>query len=292
MATIRFTLETITPLFLRGHDNKTPELRPPSVKGLLRYWWRASQVLPVSDLREKEAKLFGSASGETGGRSTVIVRIPPASLERGTFQPLPHPGGNNFRQEAFSPRQQFEVILRRTPRCPVSLERVGEIALLAFSLGGLGMRSRRGFGALQVRAIDDTPVDSAEPLLQEVRNVLASGNGQYEIAEDRIRRTGDRKPPYPWIRSVEEGKRRFEYASRAVTHIGEVTHRHTAKYDGADYAGSALGQRFASPVYVTVKHSPDGFWPLATMLHVPEATSKKLRGPDTRAEFKNAVLHE
>jgi hypothetical protein len=169
---------------------------------------------------------------------------------------------------------------------------VGETALLAFSLGGLGMRSRRGFGAVQVRAIDDTPVDSADALLTDVRDVLVSGNGQYNRTEGRIRCTGDHEPPYPWIRSVEKGTRRFEYASRAVTHIGEVTHRHTAKHDGADYTGSALGQRFASPVYVTVKQGPDGFWPLATMLHVPEATSRKLREPDTRDEFKNAVLHE
>ncbi len=41
MKSIKFTLETITPLFLAGADGQTPELRPPSIKGMMRFWWRA-----------------------------------------------------------------------------------------------------------------------------------------------------------------------------------------------------------------------------------------------------------
>ncbi|MBK8563977.1 MAG: type III-B CRISPR module RAMP protein Cmr1 [Saprospiraceae bacterium] len=38
MKTITFTCKTITPMFLNGADGQTPELRPSSIKGVLRYW--------------------------------------------------------------------------------------------------------------------------------------------------------------------------------------------------------------------------------------------------------------
>ncbi|OPX29474.1 MAG: type III-B CRISPR module RAMP protein Cmr1 [Candidatus Omnitrophica bacterium 4484_171] len=41
MKTITFECETITPMFLAGADGRTPELRPPSIKGAMRFWWRA-----------------------------------------------------------------------------------------------------------------------------------------------------------------------------------------------------------------------------------------------------------
>jgi len=34
----------ITPLFMAGADGKTPELRPPSFKGMMRFWWRAMRA--------------------------------------------------------------------------------------------------------------------------------------------------------------------------------------------------------------------------------------------------------
>lgn len=47
-------LETVTPMFLHGHDNKILELRPPPFKALFRYWWRAvsNNVLAASQSLE------------------------------------------------------------------------------------------------------------------------------------------------------------------------------------------------------------------------------------------------
>ena len=41
MNTITFELETITPMFMAGADGETFELRPSSIKGDMRFWWRA-----------------------------------------------------------------------------------------------------------------------------------------------------------------------------------------------------------------------------------------------------------
>ncbi len=47
MRSITFECETITPMFLARADGKTPELRPPSIKGLMRFWWRAMNATHV-----------------------------------------------------------------------------------------------------------------------------------------------------------------------------------------------------------------------------------------------------
>ena len=36
-----FECETITPMFMYEADGITPELRPASIKGVMRFWWRA-----------------------------------------------------------------------------------------------------------------------------------------------------------------------------------------------------------------------------------------------------------
>ncbi|MBK9462163.1 MAG: type III-B CRISPR module RAMP protein Cmr1 [Sphingobacteriales bacterium] len=54
MHTITFTCETITPMFLSGANQDVPELRPPSIKGALRFWWRAMNGhLSLGDLRNR-----------------------------------------------------------------------------------------------------------------------------------------------------------------------------------------------------------------------------------------------
>ncbi|MBA4369031.1 MAG: type III-B CRISPR module RAMP protein Cmr1, partial [Desulfobacterium sp.] len=54
--TKEFEVEIVTPMFLGGSDPKKAELRAPSVKGALRFWWRA---LYGSDNLEKMKKREG-----------------------------------------------------------------------------------------------------------------------------------------------------------------------------------------------------------------------------------------
>jgi CRISPR-associated protein Cmr1 len=82
MHTITFTCEVLTPLFLNGADGRTPELRAPSIKGALRFWWRALHGhLPLkahsgltTDLKSLETQIFGG-SGDQVQRSKVLVQV-------------------------------------------------------------------------------------------------------------------------------------------------------------------------------------------------------------------------
>ena len=96
MQTISATYRVTTPMFLGGAEQQA-ELRLPSFKGMLRFWWRAmawDRVKEVSRLRDEEAALFGS-SDERVGQSKVLLRLdrnttiapalsPPEQLKDGT----------------------------------------------------------------------------------------------------------------------------------------------------------------------------------------------------------------
>jgi len=69
-----FECETITPMFLAGADGKTPELRAPSIKGALRFWWRAMNGnKSIEKLKIEEANIFGGTE-TVQGKSKVIIR--------------------------------------------------------------------------------------------------------------------------------------------------------------------------------------------------------------------------
>ena len=73
MSGLQVELETVTPLYMGGAFQQ-PEFRIPSVKGLLRYWYRALDP----KFRERESVIFGSASTRQSGFLMRLVESPSA----------------------------------------------------------------------------------------------------------------------------------------------------------------------------------------------------------------------
>lgn len=76
MQRVSVQLQLVTPLFLAGADPRgQPELRAPSLRGLLRFWLRAllGGVLNGQPhmVFQKECRVFGS----TDSASPVVVRL-------------------------------------------------------------------------------------------------------------------------------------------------------------------------------------------------------------------------
>jgi CRISPR-associated protein Cmr1 len=72
MKSEEFELEVVTPMFISGADPTKNELRAPTFKGLLRWWWRAlNGNLPIVDLKEREEDIFGS----TNRRSSFSIQV-------------------------------------------------------------------------------------------------------------------------------------------------------------------------------------------------------------------------
>ena len=177
MLTVR--LETVTPLFLAGADPRgAPELRAASVRGALRFWLRALLGGVIGDgnlneLRKAESAVFGS----TDSASPVVVRVHhPDVLRTVSFSQLTewdnrtrHYGKPGIAYLFFAARGtrteperhaiqagtsfDIELLLRPGAKNVHAFEQAYAALWLLKHLGGIGARSRRGAGSLQVKRI-------------------------------------------------------------------------------------------------------------------------------------------
>jgi len=82
MTSSKHEFDILTPCFAGGVEPSSglAELRPASIRGLLRWWFRV-----IGGTSREEAEVFGCAAGSTGSASSVIVRV---SGVEGTKTPL------------------------------------------------------------------------------------------------------------------------------------------------------------------------------------------------------------
>jgi CRISPR-associated protein Cmr1 len=159
------TYTLITPLFGGGVEPREADpvsvVRATEVRGQLRFWWRALRGWQakgsLEELRNLEGALFGSA-GE-GGASPVAVEV--EVLERGEDVEVAQYGravqwylGFPLRGEGGWALVKKSVAFRLRLRFPERVKSLNlaeelEAALWAWeTFGGIGARTRRGFGAL------------------------------------------------------------------------------------------------------------------------------------------------
>ena len=170
-------LEVVTPILGGSYQTRTIDdvdvIRVPSVRGHLRFWWRAlyaPQYMDGDALHQREGVLWGRAATDSGGRSAVELRI---SVEHvgGTDDSniRLYPGqGQQATPGAYAlwparaerrnnippaPRRQPGTQFRLTAKVAGNEEDEAEVrnALRAWILfGGYGGRTRRGLGSLKV----------------------------------------------------------------------------------------------------------------------------------------------
>lgn len=171
------TLETVTPMFLAGADKEKPELRAPSFMGALRYWTRAALGGVLGDnnldaLKKAEEEVWGS----TNGTGAVRLQVIPVSFTQVPEDPLPHKTKRDgrskpqFPYESVPTKTSFQLVLSQFN----DLEKTWEMGLTALFLmttyGGVGRRSRRGWGSLVIKQI--TPLQNVFPRDKQFVRVL------------------------------------------------------------------------------------------------------------------------
>ena len=199
MKRIKAKFEVVTPCFLGGANHeKEAELRLPSIKGSLRFWWRAlnyAQIAQkknnglIASLREKEGKLFGTSDpGKDKGQSSLIMRLnaesqKPLEIKAGEVL-SDKPGkvvGIGARylgygvMEAFASKKQgtqageltrpclkapFEFTLQIGAREQKHLDEILPALKLLGLLGGLGSKSRKGYGSLNLMELKSDGIDA------------------------------------------------------------------------------------------------------------------------------------
>lgn len=284
MQSATFTCEVITPMFMAGADGTTPELRAPSIKGVMRYWWRAiSGHLRLAELKAQEGAIFG----DTGGRSLFTINVETVSIKTGKARPTPH--RRSFEQDCMLPGSTFEVVLR----VPVettdwNINKCKALFELTCLLGDFGKRARRGMGSVDIQSCSDPEWQKKPTTLEHILALLNFFSPYYTIDKDKIKNGFNGSMDYyPWIRNIQIG----EPDPGILQKISETTHKLHAQNRNVYEAslGHASFGRFASPVYVSVVKG--SLKPLITTLNtIPDRDSRdiSLRLQD---EFKNNLLN-
>ena len=298
METITFTCKVITPMFLAGADGQTPELRAPSIKGAMRFWWRALNGHLVvkkdgrwdySELKRQEGEIFGG-TGEKASRSSFSLQVSFDDSVIWDGVPLVPHDQRKGRQDAFAPKQAFTITLR-IPNHDNKIETLRSLMILGSILGGVGKRSRRGMGGFTIdriaqgeRDLDYTKPNKVEALLPLIQKVV--GENRFAIQNNTIVNLSSSTPDYPFVKTIEIGRsdsRILEKISRSTHEVKESDYR---AYEAS--LGHASQGRFASPVYVSVI---EGNQPVVTTLNtVPNGGDGYKISRNLQDTFKQKIL--
>lgn len=156
----------VTPCFLQGAEQSSAELRVPSVKGILRFWWRAWSYAQfagdIEKLKHKENQIFGSSDSKYG-QSRLLMR-----LDEGGFKPqgvardriLRNKEGLEYlsygldsSRRCLWSSKQYNFNLRLIARNDKEIDEIIPALKLLGMLGGVGGRVRKGFGSLTLTKI-------------------------------------------------------------------------------------------------------------------------------------------
>lgn len=128
---------------------KFAEMRIPSLKGLLRYWWRSlQQEVSPQQLLTKEQALFGGTGSSSGKKSLVSLTIQPSMKSTAKAPICPHK--RMAMSYAIEPKQQFSISLRVLKKDQQYFDLFMAYLRFMMMISGFGQRARRGAGAVQM----------------------------------------------------------------------------------------------------------------------------------------------
>lgn len=193
MKRIDKTYKIITPMFIGDANQNLTDLRPPSIKGALRFWWRALNwgrffkgdiAQALRDLHEQEGKLFGQAAREgveTGQASFLLQLSEQPKLIREKDWPQNQTGSGYLgyglmkdntqpHREGFKENTKFSLSLIFKPNTSTeNINSIKETLEIWGLLGGLGARSRRGFGS-----ISESSLMNKEEYIKKINTLLSN----------------------------------------------------------------------------------------------------------------------
>ena len=178
------TLEVITPVFMSGANQSVPELRAASFKGALRYWFRAMMgnvTKNIDKLKSVEADIFGSTEKTSNliiyiaDKREDIYRITEnndTEVKDGiaylgyAFVKWTKGKGFVWKKPYYIPVLggkgtyfAIKFIFRRFDVWKRYRNAIEASLWLLSHFGGLGARTRRGFGSIRCRDIDSSWLD-------------------------------------------------------------------------------------------------------------------------------------
>jgi CRISPR-associated protein Cmr1 len=301
MNTLIATYRVVTPMFLGGADPKSPpkEIRTPSIKGALRFWWRAAAwrrgVESIQQLRRDESELFGS-TGTGQSRVRLQVRIQgevrpgnaASAWGAGSWQNYTGYGLKDASRFAIGHGTVFDLhCLCRKETTTDQQNQIIEAVKLLGLIGGLGSRSRNGWGSVTLASISGamswTAPRDADSLRGEIKTVLGIGRSPNRPSFTAISDLADFEVGHGF-QSPDKAQEKLGSAYRA--HVQNVPKndyrwqfgipRKSSKHPSLNNA-----DRRAKPLFLHV-HQPDESAPA-----IPLALYLPAQFMPTQAEFPN-----
>ena len=275
MQTVTFTCETITPMFLNGAYGDNPELRAPSIKGALRFWWRAMNGhLTLEKLKNTEGVLFGNTERRSSFSMKIVEKEP---LRIKSEFVLPHKE-RSFTKQAIQVGQKFDIVFY----CPkdATTQLIKNLFPLCCALGGFGGRSRRGFGGIKITN-GQYPV-TLEAILQLLNELVPQ---KFILKDNAIHYLATQRHEYPYIEKIEIGRAN----SNLTRKIGQATHEMNGiagKYHYSRAVGSA-SPRFSTPIYVSALETRNGLQSIVVTLHTPNVDKQIVQ---IQEQLKSKIL--
>ncbi len=190
----------ITPLFGGGVEKQVADpvtvVRAPEIRGHLRFWWRATRgfAFPTYDaMREREETIWGSS--EIPSKVSISVSTDPAKTRKGTDYVVRNrnnqivPAGDissPISYAAFPLRENRDAVVREGIAFEITLtypkDQAADVnsAIWAWeTFGGIGGRTRRGFGAVHLNDLNGQPLPpSTESSIREAfeKHVVVTEN--------------------------------------------------------------------------------------------------------------------
>lgn len=265
MTKYAFRLTALSPWFLNGAEPRgQPELRASAVRGGLRYWLRAvkgAETTNLAKIWDVESATFGS----TGRGSAVTVRVFGKTPPIDRVAMMPHRTERQSFTAAIMPMYAATLELVTRPGLVLPADALAALKIWSL-LGGIGKRSRRMFGAVDVRAnADDTPwyapptsPAALSQIIQETLTEVVKPVGQPAI------------PPFPTLHPqhswVIVGRQVYENALDANVDLFRELLR-TSRFRASEQTfGQATGGRRSSPLIAQVRWGGEGVVPVLTAL--------------------------
>jgi len=309
MDKIECEIEILTPMFLGGApqaiDSKPElELRLQSVKGVLRYWYRA--LIGPEYVSSKESDLFGS-SDEKIGVSKIKIKTGKKKLTlydktqfpeikdymfnhptQGFFiNPLnylaygPVDNKRQIARKAFSPGSKFDLVFFLRGCTKEQRIEFIKTLFLWLNFGGLGSRSRKGYGAIKLLNDDtvfqgqdwftkDNPINTLRQLMSNILSAEDSYKKTYSYIDKDTKLWISKKEGDSWDRCLSMLGRDYHKWKQTLSVANEREILGTPLLHGSlNYAH----KRRASPYFLTVFKLADSYYKYG-VLHIPSDYSK------------------
>ncbi|PID64644.1 MAG: type III-B CRISPR module RAMP protein Cmr1 [Gammaproteobacteria bacterium] len=311
---IKAEYRIVTPMFIGDAEQKATGISPASIKGALRFWWRAlnwgrfrkeasSDQKALQVLHQQEGDLFGSAAEKNPRQSRFAVRVKadnipapkddwPKSqsdsgyLGMGLWQSGKKEKGNfQAARQYLSEGINFTVeIIIHPSLSKDSVQSLKDTIVIFGLLGGLGSRTRRAFGSVALLTLDQNScrLDSVQCYKDAVIDVLA----HYDLPDTALPYTAFSKNSV--IKINPEGQ---STARNAHANLGALFKRHRGQPSGLrgpgkrvfgmPYSGGGKKEkdaRRASPLFMHIHQIKEKYHAVTTsfpaVFHYDKALEK------------------